>query len=90
MQSARNRKVTIHLNDAEIAYLDSLAAQFNINRAELIRRRAFANVAPTIPQGATVYAKCVQAAAQHAPGVPRVQLEAIAASIITALSEMDV
>ena len=90
MQSARNRKITIYLNDAEITYLDNLAAQFNINRAELIRRRAFANVAPTIPQGTTVYAKCVQAAAQHAPGVPRVQLEAIAASIITALSEMDV
>ena len=90
MQSARNRKITIQLNDAEVTYLDNLAAQFNINRAELIRRRAFANVAPTIPQGATVYVKCVQAAAQHASGVPRVQLEAITASIITALSEMDV
>lgn len=90
MPETRTRKVEIRLNDQEIQYLDSIAAHFNINRAELIRRRAFANVAPTIPQGSQVYAQCVQAAAQHAPGVPRVQLEAIAAAIITALSQMDV
>jgi len=90
MQDLKTKKVEIRLNQAEIAYLDNIAAQFNISRAELVRRRAFANVAPVIPQGSQVYAKCVQAAAQHAPGVPRVQLEAIAASIITALSKMDV
>ena len=90
MEKLRTRKVEIRLNEAEISYLDNLAAQFNINRAELMRRRAFANVAPTIPQGATVYAQCVQAAAQHAPGVPRVQLEAITAAIITKLSEFEV
>ena len=90
MQDLKTKKVEIRLNQAEIAYLDNIAAQFNISRAELVRRRAFANVAPVIPQGSQVYAMCVQAAAQHSPGVPRVQLEAIAAAIITALSKMDV
>ena len=35
MEKLRTRKVEIRLNEAEINYLDSLAAQFNINRAEL-------------------------------------------------------
>jgi hypothetical protein len=81
----RRKGVEIYLSDAERIALDRQAASLKITRGQLIRERAIGAVAPP-PVDITTYQRAIDNAARTVSGIPRCQLEAVVASVITTVA----
>jgi hypothetical protein len=79
------RRVEIYLSDQERNCLDNQAASLKITRGQLIRERALGAVAPS-PVDLSTYQRAIDNAARTVSGIPRCQLEAIVASVITTVA----
>jgi hypothetical protein len=81
----RRKGVEIYLSDAERIALDRQAASLKITRGQLIRERAIGAVAPP-PVDITTYQRAIDNAARTVSGIPRCQLEAVVAAVITTVA----
>ena len=81
----RRKGVEIYLSDAERQALDRQAASLKITRGQLIRERAIGAVAPP-PVDISTYQRAIDNAARTVSGIPRCQLEAVVAAVITTVS----
>ena len=81
----RRKGVEIYLSDAERIALDRQAASLKITRGQLIRERAIGAVAPS-PVDITTYQRAIDNAARTVSGIPRCQLEAVVAAVITTVA----
>jgi len=81
----RRKGVEIYLSDAERIALDRQAASLKITRGQLIRERAIGAVAPH-PVDITTYQRAIDNAARTVSGIPRCQLEAVVAAVITTVA----
>ena len=81
-------EVKVYLSEDERLALDTQAAALMTTRGQLIRDRALGRVAPP-PANKSLYLAAVNKAARTVSGVPRPQLEAIVAAVITTLSKAD-
>lgn len=81
----RRKGVEIYLSDAERQALDRQAASLKITRGQLIRERAIGAVAPP-PVDISTYQRAIDNAARTVSGIPRCQLEAVVAAVITTVA----
>jgi hypothetical protein len=81
----RRKGVEIYLSDAERHALDRQAASLKITRGQLIRERAIGAVAPP-PVDLSTYQRAIDNAARTVSGIPRCQLEAVVAAVITTVA----
>jgi len=81
----RRKGVEIYLSDAERIALDRQAASLKITRGQLIREHAIGAVAPP-PVDITTYQRAIDNAARTVSGIPRCQLEAVVAAVITTVA----
>ena len=81
----RRKGVEIYLSDAERIALDRQAASLKITRGQLIRERAIGAVAPP-PVDLSTYQRAIDNAARTVSGIPRCQLEAVVAAVITTVA----
>lgn len=87
MTSDKRFEVKVYLTPEERQRLDQEALNLRMTRGQLIRDRALGNVevVPTI--NVRTYSKAVSNAARVCSGIPRTQLEALVASVVTTIAQ---
>jgi hypothetical protein len=81
----KREPVKIWLTDDERKALDQQAASLQTSRGQLIRERAL-GTSPQAPVNLSTYQQAIDHAARTVSGIPRSQLEAIVASVITTVA----
>lgn len=81
----KREPVKIWLTDDERHALDHQAATLHTTRGQLIRERALGTLPPS-PVTLSTYQQAIDHAARTVSGIPRCQLEAIVASVITTVA----
>lgn len=89
MPADKRTEVKIYLTSDERARLDQEASRLLITRGQLIRDRALGNATTPPVLNVRTYTKAVTNAARICAGLPRPQLEAVVASVVTTLAQTD-
>jgi hypothetical protein len=81
----KREQIKIWLTHQERQTLDHQAAALHTSRGQLIRERALGATAPP-PVDLSTYQRAIDNAARTVSGIPRCQLEAIVATVITTVA----
>ena len=86
MSLPKMKEVKIAFYPQQLEAIDQQAAAQGISRSQLVRERATATTGSSPTFNRQSYLKAVEAAAKAVPGLPRAQVEHMAAKVINSLA----
>ena len=86
MSLPKMKEVKIAFYPQQLEAIDQQAAAQGISRSQLVRERATGTTKSTPTFDRQAYLKAVEAAAKAVPGLPRAQVEHMAAKVINTLA----